>query len=98
MRAFAWVTVGGVLLFAVTGHLAFVNFRILGLILMLRGGIDLWTKLGQPRRDRCKSQFAAAVAHGTRTFESLTAYLARDDAARVPLADLLGQHGGHGNR
>lgn len=88
---------GGVLLGAVSGHLAFINFRILGLILIVRGGVDVWTHLGKERRDRCRSQLAAAVRHSTRAFESLTADLARDDAASVPLADLLGQHGGRGN-
>ena len=93
MRALAWVALGGILLFAVSGHLAFVNYRIVGLIFIVRGGIALWTNLGKERRDRCKGQLVAAVARGMRAFESFTADLARDDAARVPLADLLGQVG-----
>lgn len=94
MRALAWVATGGVLLFAFSGHLAFVNFRILGLILIVRGGIDLWTNLDQERRDRCKNRLAAAVTRSISAFDSLTADLARNDGARVPLADLLGQRGG----
>jgi hypothetical protein len=97
VKAFACVAAGGVLLCAVSSHLAFINFRVLGLILVARGGIDLWTNVGKQQRARCKARLAAAVARSTTAFESLTADLARDDDARVPLADLLGRCGrGHG--
>lgn len=84
---------GGVLLFAVSGHLAFVNLRVVGLIVIVRGAIALWTNLGKQTRARCKSQAAAALARGIDAFESITADLAGDDAARVPLADLLPHKG-----
>lgn len=97
MRAFAWLAAGGVLLFAVSGHLAFINIRVVGLILITRGAVGLWTSLGTDQRARCKVRLATAVARGERAFDSLTAELARDDAARVPLADLLGHRGGRGD-
>ncbi len=97
MRALAWLAAGGILLFAVRGHLALLNFRVIGLILLVRGGVGLWMDLDEPRRARCQKLLAAAVARGTRAFESLTADLARDDARRVPLADLLGHRAGRGN-
>jgi hypothetical protein len=93
VRAFVWVAVGGVLLFAVSSHLAFINFRVVGLILIARGGIDLWTNLGREQRARYRKHLATGVARGMRAFESFTADLARSDAARVPLADLLGRRG-----
>jgi len=97
VRALAWLAAGGVLLFAVSGHLAFINVRIVGLILIVQGAVDLWTNLGSELRAHCKSRLAAAVARGTEAFESFTADLARDDAARVPLAELLGHRGGRGD-
>lgn len=97
MKAFAWMAAGGILLFAVSGHLAFVNLRVVGFILLVRGAFDLWAGLGKEQRARYKSQVAVAVARGTDAFESFTADLARDDAARVPLAHLLGHRGGRGN-
>lgn len=97
MRAFAWLASGGVLLFAVSGHPAFINVRVVGLILIVRGAVDLWTNLGSELRAHCKDRLAAAVARGIDVFESFTADLARDDAARVPLADLLGPRGGGGD-
>ena len=97
MKAFASMAAGGVLLFAVSGHLAFINIRVVGLILLVRGAVDFWTKLGTDLRARYKSQVAATLARGTDLFESFTADLARDDAARVPLADLLGQRAGRGD-
>lgn len=93
MRAFAWLAAGSVLLFAVSGHLAFINLKVVGLILIVRGAVGLWANLGRELRARCTKQIAAALAHGTHAFESFTADLARDDAARVPLADLLGHRG-----
>lgn len=96
MRAFAWLASGGVLLFAVSGHLAFINVRVVGLILIVRGAVDLWTNLGSELRAHCKNRLAAAVARGIDVFE-FTADLARDDAARVPLADLLGHRGAGGD-
>lgn len=97
MKAFAWMAAGGVLLFAFSGHLAFINVRVVGFILIVRGAIDLWTNLGKEMRARCTSQVVAALARGTAAFESFTADIARDDAARVPLADLLGHRGRGGN-
>lgn len=97
MKAFAWMAAGGVLLFAVSGHLAFVNIRVVGFILIVRGAIDLWANLGKEMRARCRSQVVAALARGTDALESFTADIARDDAARVPLADLLGHRGRGGN-
>ena len=97
MKAFAWLAAGGILLFAVSSHLAFINVRVVGLILIVRGTVELWISLGAEQRTRCKSQIAAAVARGIAAFDSLTADLARDDAARVPLADLLGNQRGRGD-
>ena len=97
MRALAWLAAGGVCLFAVSGHLALLNFRVFGLILLMRGGIGLWLDLDERRRTRCKSFIAEAVAHGTKAFESLTAELARDDSARVSLAELLTHRAERGN-
>lgn len=97
MRALAWLAAGAIFLFAVSGHLALLNFRVFGLILLVRGGVGLWLDLDEPRRARCQNLIAAAVAGGTRAFESLTAELARDDARSVPLADLLGHRAGRGN-
>lgn len=97
MRAFAWLAAGGVLLFAVSGHPAFIDVRVVGFILILRGAADLWTNLGRERRARCKRRLATAAARSADVFESFTADLARDDAARVPLADLIGHRGGRGN-
>ena len=97
MKAFAWMAAGGVLLFAVSGHLAFINIRVVGLVLIVRGAVDLWANLGKEIRARYKSQVAAALARGANAFESFTADLARDYAVRVPLADQLGHRGGRGN-
>jgi hypothetical protein len=97
VRAFAWLAAGSVLLFAISSHLAFINLRLVGLILLARGAADLWTYLGRERRARCMSRLAGAVAHGADAFESFTADLARNDAARVPLAELLGHRGRRGN-
>lgn len=94
MRAFAWLAAGGVLLLAVSGHLAFINIRVVGAILIVRGAADLWASLGKERRAACKSRLAAALARGTDAFEAFTAGLARDDAARAPLTDLLEHRGG----
>jgi uncharacterized membrane protein HdeD (DUF308 family) len=93
VRGLAWLAAGGVLLCAVSGHLAFINVRVVGLILIVAGAVDLWMNLGRQQRARCKRQLATAVARGTKVFESFTADLARDDATRVPLADLLRQRG-----
>jgi hypothetical protein len=97
VKALAWMAAGGVLLLAVSGHLAFIDVRVAGLILITRGAVGLWTSLAREQRARCKSQLAAALARGERAFESSTADLARDDAVRVPLTDLLGQRGGRGD-
>ena len=97
MRSLAWLATGGVLLFAVSGHLAFINVRVAGMILIVRGAVGLWAGMGRERRAACKSQLTAAVALGTTAFEALTADLARDDAARVPLAQLLGHRGARGD-
>ncbi|HYK30440.1 MAG TPA: hypothetical protein VEV63_00710 [Streptosporangiaceae bacterium] len=96
MKAFAWLAAGGVLLFAVSGHPAFIDVRVVGLILIVRGIAGLWTDLGRERRAHCKRQLAAAVARGADAFESFTADLDKDDAVRVPLADLLGRRVGRG--
>lgn len=90
MKALAWLAAGGICLFAVSGHLALLNFRVFGLILLVRGGIGLWLDLDERRRTQCQHLAAVAAARGTKVFESLTADLARDDARRVPLTDLLG--------
>jgi hypothetical protein len=97
VRAFAWLAAGGIFLFAVSGHPAFLNFRVIGLILIARGAIGVWLNLARQQRARYKVRLAAAVARGTDAFETLTDKLARDDATRVPLADLLGHHGGSDN-
>jgi hypothetical protein len=97
VRAFAWLAAGGVLLFAVSGHLAFINVRVIGLILIVRGAVGLWISLGRQARAQYKSQLVAAVARGTDAFDSFTADLARDDAVRVPLTDLLGYRGERGH-
>jgi hypothetical protein len=34
VRAFAWLAAGSVLLFAISSHLAFINLRLVGLILL----------------------------------------------------------------
>lgn len=90
MKALAWLSAGGICLFAVSVHLTLVNFRVIGLILLIRGAIGLWLDLDKRRRTRCRHLVDVAVARGTKAFESLTADLARDDARRVPLTDLLG--------
>jgi len=97
VRTLAWLTVSGILLLAVNGHLGFVNVRVIGLILIIRGAVALWMNLGKERRTRYRSQLRASAANATRVaeratraFESLTTNFARDDATRVPLADLLG--------
>jgi hypothetical protein len=95
--AFAWLAAGGVLLFAVSGHPAFIDVRVVGLILMVRGVADLWTNLGRKRRARFTRQLATAVTRGADAVESFTADLARDDAVRVPLADLLGRRSERGH-
>lgn len=97
MRAFAWLAAGGVLLFAVSGHLAFLNVRVIGLILIVRGAAGLWISLGSEIRAHYKSQVATAVARGIDALDSFTADLARDEAVRVPLTDLLGYRGGRGH-
>jgi hypothetical protein len=90
VRALAWLAAGGICLFAVGGHLALLNFRVIGLILLVRGAVGLWMDLDQRGRACCQRLLTAVVASGTAAFESLTADLARDDAMSVPLADLLG--------
>lgn len=94
MRAFAWMASGGVLLLAVSGHPAFINFRVAGLILLVRGAAHLWASLGKKRQAACMSQLATAVVRGTDALDAFTADLAGDDAVRVPLTDLLNSRSG----
>ncbi len=86
---------GCVLLFAINGHPFFLNLQIVGLILLIRGATGLWLGIGAKRRARCVGRLKTAVARGTESFEAFTADLARDDAARVSLSELLAGRGGH---
>jgi hypothetical protein len=94
VRIWTLIATGGILLFAVEGHPSFLNFQIVGLILLMRGAAGLWFNLGAERRARCVSQVKAGIARCMETVDALTADLAGDRATRVPLSDLLGQRGG----
>jgi hypothetical protein len=88
-----WLAAGGILLFAVSGHPAFINLQLVGLILLARGIVGLWMNIGRERRARYKDNLIAAAARGTRAVEAFISDLARDEGTRVPLADLLAQPG-----
>jgi hypothetical protein len=81
------------LLFAVSGHPAFINLPVVGLILLVRGAIGLWMSIGRERRARYKDNVVAAATRSIRAVEALTNDLAGDKGTRVPLADLLAQPG-----
>ncbi len=91
MKITSLLAIGGILLFAVNGHPAFLDLRVVGLILIARGAAGLWTGIGPAGRARYIKQFKVAVARGTTVFDSLTADLARDDRTRTSLDELLAQ-------
>lgn len=93
MRLWTLIAIGGILLFAVVGHPFFLNLQVLGLILLMRGAAGLWIGLGAKGRAHCVRRVKIAVTRGMGTLDGLTAEFARDDAARVPLTDLLGPRG-----
>jgi|SRR5580658_598751 hypothetical protein len=89
MKTCAWLAAGGILLFAVSGHPDFLNLRIVGLILILRGAAGFWLGIGRDRRAGYSEQFRRAVVRSADAFEAFTADLARDDNCSVSLDELL---------
>jgi hypothetical protein len=91
VKSYSWVAIGGVLLFAVNGHPGFLNIRVLGLILILRGLAGLWAGLGPTGRAEASRKFKIAVARGLTLSETVTAGMARDDSARTSLEEIFAQ-------
>ena len=91
MKSYSCVAIGGVLLFAVNGHPGFLNIRVLGLILILRGLAGLWAGLGPAGRAESIRKFKAAASRGLNLAETVTAELARDDSARTSLEEIFAQ-------
>ena len=91
MKSYSWLAVGGVLLFAVNGHPGFLNIRVLGLILILRGLAGLWVGLGPAGRAEASKKFKVALARGLNLSETITAGMARDDSARASLEEIFAQ-------
>jgi hypothetical protein len=88
-QTFWWLAAGGILLFAVSGQPSFLNVKTLGLIMIGRAVAGMWLATGPNRRAYFARQLKTVVTHGSTVVESMTATLARDDADRVPLGDLL---------
>lgn len=93
MTALGWLAAGGIFLFAVSGHPAFINLQLAGLILLARGAIGVWMSIGRERRTRYRDSLVAAALRATRAADAITRHIASDDGIRVPLADLLAQPG-----
>jgi hypothetical protein len=85
MRTCAWLAAGGILLFAVSGHPAFLNLRVTGLILLARGAAGCWLAFGPDGGTHLVRRLRAAAIE----FEARTAELAGQRGSRVPLDDLL---------
>jgi hypothetical protein len=90
-KSYGCVAIGGVLLFAVNGHPGFLNVRVLGLILILRGLAGLWSAIGPAGRTEATRKFKVATARGLTLFETVTAEMARDDSARTSLEEIFAQ-------
>lgn len=98
-QTFWWLAAGGILLFAVSGQLSFLNLKTLGLIFIGRGVAGMWFEAGPNRRAYFTRQLKTVVTHGSAVVESVTATLARDESKRVPLGDLLlSRRSGSGDR
>jgi hypothetical protein len=98
-QTFWWLAAGGILLFAVSGQLSFLNLKTIGLILIGRGAAGLWFELGPDRRANFGRQLKIFVTQGSTVAESVAATLARDDSNRVSLGDLLlSRRAGGGDR
>ena len=88
-QTFWWLAAGGILLFAVSGQLSFLNLKTIGLIMIGRGTAGLWFAVGPKRRAHLGRQIKIFVTQGSVVAEAATADPAGGDSKRVPLGDLL---------